>query len=347
MMRNLSLQRRQVKEHKLSRLYLECTVRCNLNCQQCGLYCRTLPDLKDMPQEHIVKILENVAKVETSSEVTVILTGGEPLLRPDLLELGSQIHLRGFSWGIHTNGILLDKEMLTRCKALGMKFLSIGFQGMEYEHEWLTQTKGSFERVVETLRLVAQHPDVELEVTTLVNQRNFDYLNEICQFLLSLGVSHWRLYTAFPTGKGKGNDELHLESYQLRQLMEFIQRERKAAKLDIFYSCEGFLGRYEKEVRDEFYMCQSGISIASVLINGDITGCPNVCHKFAQGNIYEGDEVMDVWNTCFDAFRNRKWMHSGICTHCKAFRYCQGNGMHLRDNTGDMMMCNYDRLNPV
>lgn len=346
LMRNLSQQRAMVKEHKLTRLYWECTVKCNLNCKHCGTYCRVLPDLSDMPIDDFVHVLDNIAKTENSHGVTVILTGGEPLMRKDIVECGRQIYLHGFPWGIHTNGKLLTREMLTNLIAAGMHDVSIRLDGLEYEHNWLCGDKECFTQTQEAIQMASGEKSLVCEVVTCVNQRNFDYLGDIYSLLQSMGVKLWRLYTAYPKGMAANNTNLVLDSYQLRQLMDFIINVRAEGVIDAYYHCEGFLGKYERQVRDDFYMCHAGVSIGSVLINGDITGCPNVSHKYAQGSIYEGDEFMEVWNTCFDVFRKRKWMQTGICTHCKAFRYCQGNGMHLRSDDGDLLMCNYDRLNP-
>lgn len=345
LMHNLPQQRTKVKEHKLTRLYWECTSRCNLNCLHCGTYCRMLPDLSDMPIDDFVQVLENVAKTENPLSVTVILTGGEPLLRKDLVECGQQIYSHGFPWGINTNGKLLSRELLTNLMAAGLHHVMIRLDGPEYEHNWLCGDKECFAHTQEAIRMVCEEKGLVCEVSTCVHQRNFDYLNELYALLRQLGVKHWRLYTAYPKGKAANNKDLMLDSYQLRELMEFIKKVRKEGVIGTYYGCEGFLGQYERQVRDDFYMCHAGVSTGSVLINGDITGCPNVSHKYSQGNIYEGDEFMEIWNTCFDVFRKRKWMQTGICTHCKAFKYCQGNGMHLRSDDGDLLMCNYDRLN--
>jgi radical SAM protein with 4Fe4S-binding SPASM domain len=235
--------------------------------------------------------------------------------------------------------------MLANLFSVGMHDVMIRLDGQEYEHNWLSGDRECFTKTQETIRMVCEEKGLMCEVSTCVNQRNFDFLNDLYKLLQTLGVKRWRLYTAYPKGKATNNKELKLDSYQLRQLMDFIKKVRKEGVIDTYYGCEGFLGKYERLVRDDFYMCDSGVSIGSVLINGDITGCPNVNHKYSQGSIYEGDEFMEVWNTCFDAFRQRNWMHTGICTHCKAFRYCQGNGMHLRNDDGDLLMCNYDCLN--
>ena len=62
-----------------------------------------------------------------------------------------------------------------------------------------------------------------------------------------------------------------------------------------------------------------------------------------QGNIYK-DDFMEVWNNKYQPYRDREWMRKGECADCEFFRYCKGNGMHLRDGKGDLLFCHYKRL---
>lgn len=109
------------------------------------------------------------------------------------------------------------------------------------------------------------------------------------------------------------------------------------------YGCEGFLGSYEAEVRDSFYICNAGISVASVLADGSISACPSIRADYSQGNIYR-DDFMEVWEHRFQPFRDRAWMKKGACASCAFFRYCEGNGMHLHDANGDLLFCHLERL---
>lgn len=83
--------------------------------------------------------------------------------------------------------------------------------------------------------------------------------------------------------------------------------------------------------------------MASILNDGSISGCLSIRSNYNQGNIYE-NSFIDVWNTQFQLYRNREWMKNGDCTSCKMWRYCEGNGMHLRDDKGDLLLCNMQRI---
>ena len=53
---------------------------------------------------------------------------------------------------------------------------------------------------------------------------------------------------------------------------------------------------------------------------------------------------MDVWDNLFDKYRKLDWKKNGVCADCEAWRWCEGNGMHLHDNDGTLRLCNYQKI---
>ena len=82
------------EEHRLTYLFWECTLRCNLNCRHCGSDCLKNSSIKDMPLADFVKVLDDIKAEGSSPKMTVCITGGEPLLRNDLEEAGVEIRKR-------------------------------------------------------------------------------------------------------------------------------------------------------------------------------------------------------------------------------------------------------------
>ena len=119
--------------------------------------------------------------------------------------------------------------------------------------------------------------------------------------------------------------------------MDFITLSRKDKGIDIKFSCESYVGKYEKEVRDSFFFCRAGVNIASVLIDGSISACPNINRQFVQGNIYK-DRFLDIWDNKFEIMRNRTWTKTGVCLNCKDYNNCNGGAMHLWTEKQDCIM---------
>ena len=332
----------RTKRRLLQEVFWECTLRCNLNCLHCGSDCRKEEMPQDMPFSDFARVLDQIVLENEPSKIMVITTGGEPLVRKDIVECGREITRRGFIWGMVSNGMLLDTLKLQQLINAGLKTIAISLDGFEAEHNWMRGNGNSFCRAVNAIKALT-NSDITWDVITCVNARNFSSLSKFKDFLLGIGVTHWRLFTVFPMGRAANNMDLQLTSEQFRLLMEFIKEERGKSDIRVSYSCEGYLGDYELNVRDYPFFCGAGINTASVRYDGAISGCLSIRSKFDQGNIYN-DNFMDVWNHRFGVFRNRKWMKQGTCSNCTIWNLCRGGAMHLRKEDGEMLACSYHKL---
>ena len=339
---------RQIKKnrtniHKLNQLFWECTLRCNLRCRHCGSACFDQSKIKDMPAEDFLKVIDNIKPHVNPHETFIIITGGEPLLRNDLERVGAELYRREFPWGMVTNGMLLSPQKLKSLLNSGLRSVTISLDGNEHDHNYMRQNPQSWQRAFEAIKLIANTEDLVFDVASCITPHSLDGLDELKNRLFEIGVKDWRVFSAFPAGRAKNNPDLQLNGEQMRRLMEFIKKSR-AEGHHVSFSCEGFLGRYESEVRDTFYSCEAGISVASVMSDGSISACPGIRAVFSQGNIYK-DDFWDVWQNRFQKFRNREWAKTGICSNCKFFRYCEGGGMHLHNADDSLMLCHLEKLN--
>ena len=337
------LQNDAIAAHPLRQLFWECTLRCNLACQHCGSDCKLKSESRDMPREDFFRVLDEVAARTDPHKVFVILTGGEPLMRPDLEECGRVIYGKGFPWGMVTNGYALTPARFSRLLESGLHSATVSLDGFEEDHNWMRGNSHSFAHAVEAIRMMNETPELTHDVVTCVNRRNIGRLEEFRDYLISIGLRQWRLFTVFPAGRAAGNADLQLTPDEFRRVMEFIRTTRKEGRIRVSYGCEGFLADYEGDVRDHFFMCQAGVSVGSVLADGSISACPSIRANYHQGNIY-ADNFMDVWEQRFLPYRDREWRRTGECADCRFFRYCRGGGMHLRDDDGHLMFCHYNRF---
>ncbi|MBN2891443.1 MAG: TIGR04133 family radical SAM/SPASM protein [Bacteroidales bacterium] len=337
----------QTELHELKYFFWECTLRCNLNCLHCGSDCHKESKVANMPIDDFLKVTEQISKNQNPHKTMIVLTGGEPLMRKDLEEFGEKITKQGFPWGMVTNGLTLTKERFNSLLNAGLGSITVSLDGFEEAHNWLRNNKKSFEKAVEAIKMIVKQPGIVYDVVTCVNGKNIDDLERFKEFLIEIGVKNWRLFTIFPTGRAKTNTFLNISNEQFVDLMEFIKQSRKEKRINVSYSCEGFLGNYENEVRDGYFFCHAGVHIGSVLVDGSISACPNINHSFIQGNIYK-DDFLDVWNNKFKVMRDRSWTKKRICKNCDVYKYCNGNGIHLYENTeDDVQMCHYNKLSPT
>ena len=319
----------------------------------------------DMPATDFLKVIDTITPHVNPHEVFVIFTGGEALLRDDLEQVGLELYRRGYPWGVVTNGYLLDERRLDSLLAGGMHSITVSLDGFEEQHNWIRRHPRSFEKAAAAIRLLAARRDILWDVVTCVNPQNYLHLREFKEWLVSMDVPAWRLFSIFPMGRAAHDPELQLTDEQFRGLLDFIKECRKdnltekpegnrsridsdssvsdSGLIGVSYACEGFLGEYEQKVRDHFFFCRSGIDVASIRCDGAISGCTSVRSHMDQGNIYK-DDFWEVWQNRFQVMRDRRWTKKGQCKDCKVWRYCEGSGLHLYDDNGDLLTCHYHRL---
>ena len=339
-----SLRKTDEQLHPLRTLFWECTLRCNMSCRHCGSDCKVQPSVPDMPAEDFLKVIDTITPHVDPHKVFIIFTGGEALLRPDLEQVGLELYRREYPWGVVTNGYLLDQKRLDSLLASGMHSITISLDGFEEQHNWIRRHPQSFSRAAEAVKLLVKQKDLLWDIVTCVNPQNYPHLREFKEYLVSLGVPAWRLFSIFPMGRAAHDPELQLTDAQVCGILDFIKESLEAdPRIHVSYACEGFLGDYEQRVRDHFFFCRSGVEVASIRCDGAISGCTSVRSHMDQGNIYQ-DDFWNIWQNKFQNMRDRSWARKGQCANCKVWRYCEGSGLHLYDDNGDLLVCHYRRI---
>ena len=297
--------------------------------------------MADMPFADFLRAIEPLEQRYPRDTVIIAITGGEPLLRDDLADCGRTLRQHGFRWGIVTNGMLYDEARHRELVAAGLSSVTVSLDGLEETHNWLRQHPQSFQRALRALRLIANEPRLNYDVVTCVHKRNLPELQRLNELLIANGIRYWRLFTIAPIGRAAGDSELMLSRSQVEEMLQFIADTRREGKINLTFSCEAYTGKYEEEVRDSYFFCRAGINIGSVLLNGDISACPNINRSFRQGNIYH-DNLLDVWDNRFQIMRDRTWMRCGMCASCKDYKQCLGGAMHLRPGAGEPILRCYN-----
>ena len=339
-----SLRKTDEQLHPLRTLFWECTLRCNMSCRHCGSDCKVQPSVPDMPATDFLKVIDTITPHVDPHKVFIIFTGGEALLRTDLEQVGLELYRREYPWGVVTNGYLLDQKRLDSLLASGMHSITVSLDGFEQQHNWIRRHPQSFARATEAIKLLVKQKDLLWDIVTCVNPQSYPHLREFKEYLISLGVPAWRLFSIFPMGRAAHDPELQLTDAQFRGILDFIKESRETdPRIKVSYACEGFLGDYEQRVRDHFFFCRSGIEVASIRCDGAISGCTSVRSHMDQGNIYQ-DDFWDVWQNKFQIMRDHRWARKGQCKDCKVWRYCEGSGLHLYDDDGNLLVCHYRRI---
>ncbi len=332
-MEYLHEQRKYLYEHpQLQNLFLEVTSRCNARCEHCGSRCDANEQGEEISAEYLKKTLKEISECYDPKKIYLNVTGGEPLLRKDLFDILEYAVDLGFSWGMTSNGMLITESMLKKLEKAKMTTVSISIDGLEKTHESFRKVPNSYKRILKGIDMMIASPVIRVvQVTTVVNKKNINELEEIYQLLLEHGVKYWRVINCDPIGRASDNSDILLDYEDYVYLFKFIQEKNKEGKMkEITYGCAHFLGLdLEMKVRNSYFVCMAGLTIGSILSNGDIFVCPNVPRRkeLIQGNIKK-DSFVYVWEKKFEYFRNENRTSNKKCKRCKYWNYCGGDAFH-------------------
>ena len=336
----------EIRQHRLFYLFLEITRRCNLSCLHCGSDCSSSINTPELTADSWISIVRYI-KENFGKNVSFVITGGEPLVSPDLEKITSEIRNLGMNWGMVTNGYALTGARLEKLIQNALSSVTGSIDGMKRAHDKLRNREGSFEKAVNALSLVGSSNLRFKDAVTCVYPENIGELDEIGDLLAGKGITSWRLFRIFPLGRVRQNRELLLSYPDTMRTLEWIKNNRDQYKnrgLSVSYSCEGWMPYgLDRKVRDLPFFCRAGINIASILCDGTITGCSNNQPRFYEGNILK-DNFLSLWQNGFGKFRDRNWAKTGTCAECGHFKDCRGSSIHLwEDGSDSPAFCYLDR----
>ena len=325
---------RNISTPNLQQLFLEVTPRCNLSCIHCGSRCDEHAKVEEVPLATYRTALERVRE-ELGSKVFIVLTGGEPLLRRDIFELGSMIRDLGFSWGMTTNGTLINDRVAERLVDSGLRTVSVSIDGTRAIHDAVRQMPGSFDRALAGIHSLAQTGALKaLQATTVLNHQTIGEMDELFELMVSLPIDSWRLANVEPIGSALAHPEILFQPGDYERLFSFI-RTKRDQEWPVEYGCCHYLGLgFEGELRNWFYLCNAGIHVMSVMHDGSIGSCLDIerTPETVFGSIYH-DDIVDVWRNGFGIYRRPDGLaeRNERCAACSQKRYCRGDSAHSWD----------------
>jgi len=345
---------------KLITLIWEATRNCNLGCRHCCIPRGDWDEKKELTTAQAQNIFYRIAQDFNPREIHIAITGGEPTLRQDLVEMVAFLVRLSFRQvSVDSNGLnyARDPGLLDRLFGAGMYGPTIGIDGLR---EGYKKTRGadSFDRIVKVLRYItANYSDRSATTFTVVNNYNKKEIPPLFDLLAEIGIKYGRVAVVMPLGRaGSLGEKIYkLSPLDLKKLLEWVGRKRKEFKagkfpMEIELSEDGWCGlKYECLTKPEknLFFCQTGLVTASILYDGKIGACPHLPRNLTvQGDALR-QRFSDVWKNEFRLFRNREWARIGKCARCSQWAYCRGGPMHYRDISGAMKKCFYDDIKKV
>jgi len=338
---------------------------CNLKCKHCyeSAGSRGEDELSTEDAKRVIDILSD------AGVVILAFSGGEPTLRPDILDLVRYATDRGLYVAMATNAILLSsRERVIEFKKAGLQFVQISLDGANPEtHDSFRGVPGAFEKTVQGIKnCVAE--GLFVEIATVATHLNYKEIPEMVDLANELGVDWLMIYNFIPTGRGAYMDEDDLTPDEREWLLEYLWSRLESSKTSLLSTAPQF-ARVAKQMIDasksmkeshgiihptHFYNahlsgqlenlaqfiggCGAGRFYISLEPNGDMYPCVFFPHdeEVRLGNILE-DDFEEIWrhSKLLQELRNKDLLmdHCGSCE----YRYiCGGCRARAYNYFGDV-----------
>lgn len=278
------------------------TDNCNLRCKHCFK--------KEYKNEYLdLKIINQLINLFKKHNVYgIILTGGEPLTSKYLFDILKEINHQ-IKVGIATNGVLLDKELITRLKNYGVKSFQVSLEGTTKEINDYIRGEGVYEKVLKNINLLLKE-NFDVTVAMTVNEYNYeDIKSNSLDFVKAIGVPKLRLEYYIPIDENK-----KMLNPITNEMMDDLCKELLSKNTDIILQYPNF---------DNNVGCGAGIF--NCVINSDLSlsPCDLLTHKFRSNQMKTIEDFEKIWNYDESFIEWRKIMK---CYNCNKKYKCVAMG---------------------
>ncbi|HPH56350.1 MAG TPA: 12,18-didecarboxysiroheme deacetylase [Smithella sp.] len=199
------------------------TRRCNLKCMHCYSASADIDYPDELTTDEGKKLIDDLAAFGAP---VILFSGGEPLLRPDLLKLAQYATDKGMRAVISTNGTLITREIAAKLKTIGLSYVGVSLDGLEKTHDRFRGTKGAFERAMEGIRN-CRDAGIKVGIRFTVNKRNLADVPAMFDLLKKENIERLCFYHLVYTGRGSKLREEDLTHEETRALLDLIAARTK------------------------------------------------------------------------------------------------------------------------
>lgn len=326
----------------------ELTRSCNLACIHCRAAAMDRPYEGELTTAECRRVMDEIAQV--SSQPIIILTGGEPLLRPDVFELAEYGSAKGFRMTMATNGTLLTPEIVRRMIDSGIQRISISIDGATAaSHDAFRQVEGAFDGSLRGISM-ARDAGLDFQINTTITHANLDEFPKIHELAVSLGAVAHHIFMLVPMGRGKDLAEGAISAEKYEKTLHWFYEQKDKAPLQLKATCAPHYYRIMrqrahsegKEINFQTFGldavtrgCLGGTGFVFISHVGQMQPCGYL--EVNAGNVRE-ESFKTIWENS-PVFRNLRNLekYEGKCGKCEYIRVCGGCRARAYESTGDYL----------
>jgi Fe-coproporphyrin III synthase len=318
---------------------------CNLRCIHCYNDSGSIKANDELTTQEAKIVIDDLCDFGVPS---ILFSGGEPLMRPDLFELIQYAADKGLRTVISTNGTLITAEAAQKIKKNGVSYVGISLDGIGDVNDKFRGVEGAFERAVAGIKNCKVN-DVRVGLRLTLTKINTHDLVRIFDFFESENIERACFYHFVPSGRGGNISDEDLTHLQTRKALDLIMNKTKQYKsagrktdiLTVDNHVDGvYIYRKLKEENSSLAddvlnllkwngggLYSSGVGIGCIDFHGKVHPDQFWGH-YELGNVRKrpfSDIWTDVRDSLLAGLKNRRSYIKGRCRLCKYFELCGGS----------------------
>ena len=305
----------------------ELTAACNLSCQYCRASASLESDEGELDTDEAIRFVESIAPLKPM----LILSGGEPLLRPDLFTIIRHAVSLGIRVSLASNGTLITPQLAEEIADSGVSRVSISLDGADAAMHDLVRGQGSFEQSMRGIENLRGRVDFQINFT--VSRTNQSELTSMFDLAERLGVAALHIFFLVPTGRGREEDVVTPERQE--EMLLQINGEMDRRNLEVQVTCAPQYARLKKPGRGRGSGgCLAGRRFVFVSRKGEVYPCGYL--PLRVGSVREKNFI-EIWENSTQLQALREGRLKGRCGRCDYSRSCGGCRARAYALTGDYL----------
>lgn len=304
------------KKKRLEEIDLNITNRCNIGCKHC-LFAAG-PDREDNLPLNLIKNILTDGKKLGAQEVHI--SGGEPTVRDDFLNILKMAYDFGYFVRLQTNLWRFRSKMIARVKSYTNEVLT-SVDGLESSHDQIRR-KGSFQKTMNCIKELLSN-DIRVVVITAVQRKNYQDISSLIDLLVDTGVNAHFLFSITPLGRASKKDIVSPEEWE--QLIAILHKKYKGQKMNTDVVCELHHLNGNEAINYRGAECRLYTkNHAVVLPTGDVFPCSLfITTDKSLGNVNK-QTFETIWaQSPVWSFYSSK-INDTKCIKCKLWNLCKG-----------------------
>lgn len=333
---------------QLRLVFWETTTACNLKCIHCRASAVESRSSEELSTDQSRGLLDQIASF---AKPVIVLSGGEPLVRPDILDIARHGTGLGLRMVLATNGTVVDGAVARGMVEAGIQRVSISLDGADAgTHDSFRGLPGAF---ADALRGIdcCKAAGMPVQINTTVAKHNLRQLPQVLELAESLGAVALHVFLLVPTGCGKeisGREMISPEQYE--EVLNWLYEVSKTASINLKATCAPHYFRVmrQKAAKEGIKItpethgleamtkgCLAGSAVCFVSHKGEVYPCGYF--PVSAGNVLR-TPMPEIWNDSklFASLRDTSLL-KGKCAGCEFARVCGGCRARAYAETGDYL----------